>query len=455
MSAIIWWLESPWQLRALVFILSFFVCFAGPWLHSQSLLTSRLAARKSLAQNTESVPAPLQEKATVQPSQASPKPEAPVEEKQTVIKPEAPVQGWQPTVKEEASAKPEAPAQEKQAAIKPEAAVQGWQPAVKEEAPAQAAGKAKAPALEPALSAAPAAQHFSGGFDIVSKSTAALPIPGGGPVEKQEFAVSTEHGGAAIVDAYVLSNRASWAIRRSDRFVDSSNRRTDLSAVLDSDAFAKAAAAYDAVICVGLGSRSTTLSPQEVMRLIDHRAVHLCGVLSRKPYVSANAKLYGLPLGQHVDQAANMSETEKKQRSLIIIGIRSAKGDLADAAVQKKMISEIVRSDRIANFPLSSYSEAAPGKELRYIEVKGGSFPYKNRPVSPLNQGPAKTLKGGLKDTPVKLSEPRPSAKAWRALPIAGRRASRPRASQRPPAGRAGAVPRNAGDKCDLLGLRF
>ncbi len=428
MSAIIWWLESPWQLRAIVFILSFFACFVGPWLHSQSLLTSRLAARKSVAENAKSASAP---------------------------KAEAPVQHWETAVQEksadqpsQAPVKPEAPIPEKQAVLEPEAPVKGWQPMVKEEAPAEAAGKPEAPAQQPALSAA---RHVSGGFDIVSKSAAVLPIPGGGPVEKQEFAVSTESGGAADVDAYVFSNRASWAVRRSDRFVDPSNRRTDLSAFLDSDAFAKAAGAYDAVICVGLGSRSTTLSPQEVTGLIDRRAVHLCGVLSRKPYVSRNTKLYGLPLGQNSDAAANLPETEKKQRSLIIIGIRSAKGDLADAAVQKKLISELVRSDSIANLPLSSYSEAAPGKELRYIEIKGGNIPYKNRPVS---QASAKALKGSLKDTPVQLNGgSRPSAS--RDLPHGARKAQRPHVSPRHGAGRAHTKRKKAGDGCALPGLRF
>ena len=58
---------------------------------------------------------------------------------------------------------------------------------------------------------------------------------------------------------------------------------------------------------------------------------------------------------------------------MIIIGLRNTKGDLTDAAVQKQMISEIIRGGKIANFPLNNYSEVASGKELRYIEVKGGN----------------------------------------------------------------------------------
>ncbi len=149
-----------------------------------------------------------------------------------------------------------------------------------------------------------------------------------------------------------------------------------MSAVLDSDAFAKAAARYDTVACVELGSRGTGLSAREITRLIDNRAVELCGIIARKPYISANTKLYGLPLGQQMDSAR--PEKERARRSLIIIGLKNTKGDLTDAAVQKKMISEIIRGGKIVNFPLSAYSEVASGKELRYIEVKGAN---NNRPI--------------------------------------------------------------------------
>jgi hypothetical protein len=82
-------------------------------------------------------------------------------------------------------------------------------------------------------------------------------------------------------------------------------------------------------------------------------------------------------------------EKEKAGRSLIIIGLRNTKGDLTDAAVQKQMVSEIIRGDKIANFPLSNYSEVASGKELRYIEVKGGN---NNRPIRSSAVKPAYAL---------------------------------------------------------------
>jgi hypothetical protein len=248
--------------------------------------------------------------------------------------------------------------------------------------PPAAPSETKAPARQEqaavqtsAPSAASEAQP-AGGFKIVSQSASVIPVPAGSPAEKQEFAVSTENGGSAEVEVYVLSHKAGRTLRRSDHVVDRSNDRAEVSAVLDSNAFAKVATLYDTVACIGLGSQSTGLSAQEMTRLIDNRALQLCGIIARKPYVSTNAKLYGLPLGQQIESAR--PEKEGAQKSLIIIGLRNTKGDLTEAPVQKKMISEIVRGGKITNLPLSNYSEVASGKELRYIEVKGGN---NNRPI--------------------------------------------------------------------------
>ncbi len=89
MNAIIWWLESPWQLRALVFILSFFVCFVGPWLHSQSVLTSRIAARKPLDEKSETVSAPKAEGAL---QQAEAQAKVPASQEQIPAQEKAPLQ---------------------------------------------------------------------------------------------------------------------------------------------------------------------------------------------------------------------------------------------------------------------------------------------------------------------------------------------------------------------------
>ena len=521
MNAIIWWLKSPWQLRALVFALSFFVCFVAPWLHNQSLLTSR--ARKPFEEKSETVSVPKAEvphqDAEAQAKVPAPQKQMPVQERaapasavdkgaaqneQASSKAEAPVQAMQAPVREEQASVPvpvaqaPTPAMQEQgpdsaqveprpvetmtiagqeqvkapalapveiapapamkelaptpaqvAPLEVEAKVptehqqvptpalapveMAPAPAMKELAPtpaqvaplaveakvatehqqvptpalapvatipvpsmeegtsapppaaveeAAALSEPKAPARqdqaavqESAPSAAPKAQP-AGGFKIISQSASVIPVSAASSVEKQEFAASTENGGSAEVEVYVLVNKAGRNLRRSKRVVDQSNGRAELSGVLDSDAFTKAAALYDTVACVGLGSRSTGVSAQEVARLIDNRGVQLCGIIARKPYVSINTKLYGLPLGQQMDSARPAKE--RAQRSLIIIGVRNTKGDLTDAGVQKKMVTEIIRGGKIANFPLSNYSEVASGKELRYIEVKGGN---NNRPI--------------------------------------------------------------------------
>jgi hypothetical protein len=263
-------------------------------------------------------------------------------------------------------------------------------PATFEEAPVLSEPKAPARQEEAALqaptsSAASKAQP-AGGFKIVSQSASVISVPAASPFEKQQFTASTENGGSAEVEVYVLPKKVVRSLRRSKRVVDQSNGGAELSAVLGSDAFAKAAALYDTVACVGLGSR-TGPSTQEITRLIDNRAVQLCGIIARKPYVSSNTKLYGLLLGQQM--RSTRPETERTQKSLIIIGLRNTKGDLTDATVQKKMVSEIIRGGKIANLPLSNYSEVASGKELSYIEVKGGN---NNRPIKSSAVKPAYAL---------------------------------------------------------------
>ncbi len=124
------------------------------------------------------------------------------------------------------------------------------------------------------------------------------------------------------------------------------------------------------------------------MRLVKNRSVHLCGIIARKPYVSKNAKLYGLPLGHPLSSS---SENERNQKSLIIVGIKNAKGDLADASTQKKMVAELIRGGKIAKLSLSNYSEVASGKELRYIEAKPGAASKKKpvkAPAMKLGYGP-------------------------------------------------------------------
>ncbi len=111
------------------------------------------------------------------------------------------------------------------------------------------------------------------------------------------------------MEIHVLPARAAGAL--------GAHRRAG-SAFLDSEAFAKAAPLYDAVICLRLGAREAPLSTLELLSLAGARDIQLCGVLSRKPYVSKNAKLYGLPLPQAQDAAD--ATKDKTRRSLVVVG---------------------------------------------------------------------------------------------------------------------------------------
>jgi hypothetical protein len=323
MNWVIWWLESPWQIRAFVFLLAFVVCFVAPWLYNSGSSASVPAARKTAEENGDTRPA-LAAETPVQPPA------------------EVPVQAVAPVQQEQVPVRPVTPEKRGQLALQ-----------------------------APIPSPAPGIERLEGGFTIGKPVTAAISMPAGSPIEKQEIVVSSESGGTAEIDVYLFSNRVAWSFGRSDRFVDPANRRVDLAAVLDRDAFAKTFRLYDSFVCLGLGSKSAKLSIKETNRLIDNRAIHLCGLLAQKQFVRSNTKIFALPLGQHSGDAAASSEKERRQRPVILIGIKGARGDLANAAVQKRVVSAIIRADKIENFPLSPYSEAAAGKDLRFIEVKG------------------------------------------------------------------------------------
>ena len=252
----------------------------------------------------------------------------PAEHAEVPVQAAAPLQGVQalaePPQQVQAPVQATAPLQQEQVPVQGALATEWGAAPVEAKAPLQqeAAVPAQAPfqqeqvsvpATAPSPSAVAPAQQFTGGFNITSKSP--ISTPAGGPVEKQELAVSTESGGTAEVEVHLLSNRASPDLAEPTGLLMQSNRRADLSTFLDSDAFAKAVSFYHSVICVGLGSRSSSLSTQEIMRLVDNRAVHLCGILSRKPYVSVNTKLYGLPLGQEIDGGANL--TDKRENAAV------------------------------------------------------------------------------------------------------------------------------------------
>lgn len=426
MSAIIWWLESPWHLRALVFLLSFFLCFVAPWLYSQGWLGERklpdekpvavLApkppavtsdrAQKSAAQQAQALaqlpeagPAPVvahedaaqlrapaqalvgsrpaetvaspHEQSSAHPTQSAAQAEvrhdqAPAQLESHAAKavpdqgqesPASPQNLAAPVPPPAAHAEADASPAQARPAVEVEAAAAPAKPEDKPLSPAEpkAPAEEKQAAVVPEL---PSTETVAGSFIIDDRGSRTLAAASGRSVEVQRLAVSSESGGSADVAVYRLPSEA--GPRRS--------------AILDSDAFAKAAASYDTFACIGLLPPNKAGSAGDVSRLLESGAVKLCGVIARKPYVSANAKLYGVPVDA---LPLAPSDKQKAQTLQVVIGLKNAKGDLTNAAVQKKLVSEIVKNGKI----LKLTAEAAPETELHYIEVKCATATPLNRPV--------------------------------------------------------------------------
>jgi hypothetical protein len=348
MSAIIWWLESPWQIRAFVFILSFFACFVAPYLYTAgkvgTVATRRAAEIEKGEKATEpetsvrkDEPAP----AVAQAPQAASEPEPPAKAEAPKLEAEAPVILEEPQQPEAPSQLVEAPAQQ----------VEAPAPVPPEAAPTQA----------------PVAP-----FRFTEKSVHALSFPALGPVERREISVTTKTGGTAELEVHILprGGRASAL-----------GARRGQSAYLDSDAFTKNAPLYDAVVCVALGSRGEPISTPELLRRANNGEFRLCGLLARKPYISKNAKLYGLPLAQ--SDAAG-----RAVQPVVLIGVKSPKGDLADFAVQRKMIAELIQENKIAAVSPGDSLAPPAAMQPRYVEVKGGRSVQKVKPVKETHRIP-------------------------------------------------------------------
>jgi hypothetical protein len=135
---------------------------------------------------------------------------------------------------------------------------------------------------------------------------------------------------------------------------------------------------FEAIVCLGLASGVSKGSAARTLALSDERAVHLCGLVSRKVAVTnKKAKIFGLPLGYHKN--ANVEKNtiaEREQRSVVILGISTASGTLKSDEMQQRIISEILREGIIEDFKPSDYSEVASGKPLCYIEIKRGHHSY-------------------------------------------------------------------------------
>jgi hypothetical protein len=350
MSTIILWLESPWQIRAFVFILAFLACFVAPYLYTAGKVGTA-ATRKSVQVENGKKPAAKAE-TPVHEAEALPQPEAPARQAVTEPKTEPPAK----TAETRTSVwLEEAPHEQPQALVET--------PAKEIEAPAAPVPQ-EAAAEKRLVEPAPAVQPQKEAFRFSSKAASALSIPALGRVERQEIDVTTL-GGSADVEIHVIPGRAPGR---------------GLLAYAESDAFAKGAPLYNAVVCVGLGSRGEPIPTPELLRRADQGDFALCGILAQKPHLSENTKLYGLPLAQ--------ATGKKGTQPRIVVGIKSAKGDLADFATQRKMIAELFRENSIAAAGLADSAKTSAVKPARYVAVKRGKSPRKHKLVKPARKHP-------------------------------------------------------------------
>lgn len=196
------------------------------------------------------------------------------------------------------------------------------------------------------------------------------------PVIFEKLQAKTESGASADIEAYLLFDRASWVYGSKTEFVGPTNSPIDLASFLDSDAFSTKASDYDALICLGLESGHSKSDYESAHNITDIRATYLCGIISRKKYISLDkTKIFGLPLGRHKDTSAKKStKEERKQRSVVIIGVKTPNGDLMDISKQQNVITNILKSESIENFRANEYSEVVQGASLRYIRIERGVF---------------------------------------------------------------------------------
>jgi hypothetical protein len=198
-----------------------------------------------------------------------------------------------------------------------------------------------------------------------------------GDVPKRKFEASTLGGDHAEIEVHVLYDRASWSISSSDSF-SNKNGIIDFNKFLDSKKFSSDVASYDAIVCLGLESsywNQKEKAPRTV-DLSDSRAVSLCGMISRKDYYNKDkTRIFGLPLGYNLNSNVTFkSDEELRQRSIIIIGIRSGTGDLKSQGGEQRIICEMFKKNKIENFQAELYSEIKLKNPLRYIKIERDTF---------------------------------------------------------------------------------
>lgn len=213
-------------------------------------------------------------------------------------------------------------------------------------------------------------------IEISKLETLNIYFPGGQDVKVPRLHVVTPEGGTADIETYLLFDRAAWAYGEFNKFLDEKGRAVDLSVFFEGDEFTSRAKEYDAIVCLGLLSSQSRTPLKQTLHLADDRAVHLCGMISRSRGIDLNhTKIFGLPLGYHKKVAVKKkAPEERRQRGVILIGIKASSRDLKDEGSQHKMIAAILSNDSIEGFQSSAYSEVDAKAPLRYIQIHRGTF---------------------------------------------------------------------------------
>ena len=240
-------------------------------------------------------------------------------------------------------------------------------------APAPADSPQTPPPPSPSISILENA-HIAG--DVVFRS---LPVAGGEDVQRVEVQVESDDGARAEVHVYLLFDRAAWAFKRVDSYVDQRPRTIDIDEFLDADVFAKSAPGYQALVC--LGTESSFGDDAEGDRS-DERARDLCLRVAGKPYINRETtSVFGVGLGQHSDTGARkQTAKERRERGAFIVGVKGLEGAYLDETRRNEMIAAVLQQDVLLNdetgrgFRLSNYERVANRESLRFIRVSWGTM---------------------------------------------------------------------------------
>ncbi len=185
--------------------------------------------------------------------------------------------------------------------------------------------------------------------------------------------VETDHGDKAKLTVYMLYDSAAWRFGSSSELKNySRNKPVSLSEFLDSSEFSKDVQDTDAIVCLGLASALAKGDIQQTVALSDARATYLCGAVSRRIHEKAGCtEVFGIPLGYNRNANVEQNtEEERKQRSVVILGIRETSGVLSTDEGHKKIVSLMLEQGIVDNFRFGDYSEVAPGNPLHYLMIK-------------------------------------------------------------------------------------